>query len=437
MHDDDALHPRRRHQPAGDPEPAQHRRADRAEAGHPRRRAARLHGRGRLRRRPDGRRRRTRRRRLRGAHRERPDELLHRSTSRPARRSWPARSAEGGSGRRARAAAQGGRRRKLADRRPLGRQSRAAAVGSAPADVVYAELRGLTAGEDPVALAWRPADRAALRARRRLDRRHRHALPRRSADRRGLSGRRAETDRLRRRRRRERRPPAGRRRLGISSTRPPTACARRRRRPQLPRQPEQRRAGRRQPQQSWPASAHQPGRPAQRFDAGARLGVTAVAYTNAFGQSLLPADDGLRAEPTANKLFLQNPPNAGTLTDGRLVTLGGAPLDFGPRASLDLPPDVRVTTSNAAATGSAVALPQVGGVTGLYRLELATGAAVALGATPPALSGIAVGRVWGTPPDPPAGSGPGSPGGGDPGPAPAAPRATRERRRRATEPRRG
>ncbi|MDW5598379.1 DUF4394 domain-containing protein [Conexibacter stalactiti] len=172
-----------------------------------------------------------------------------------------------------------------------------------------------------------------------------------------------------------------------------------------------------------PIAGTNPDRPHSGLDAGA-TGVTAAAFTNAFGGATATTLYAL--EPTANKLYLQGPPNAGTLIDGRTVTLRGAPLDFGARASLDLPSDVQVTTSNSAASGSGVALLPVGGVNGLYRLDLATAGAVFLGAAPAGVSGIAVGRAWGTPLDPAPGrdepAGPGGPAPGGPGsPGPATP----------------
>jgi hypothetical protein len=79
------------------------------------------------------------------------------------------------------------------------------------------------------------------------------------------------------------------------------------------------------------------------------------------------------------------------LTAGRTVTLGGAPLDFGAVAGLDIPGEVAVATSSAPAAGSGIALLDVSGVEGLYALDLTTGAATLLGAVPSPLAGIAVG----------------------------------------------
>jgi hypothetical protein len=144
-------------------------------------------------------------------------------------------------------------------------------------------------------------------------------------------------------------------------------------------------------------------------------GVTAVSYTNAFTQPLTGGVTTVYVlEPTANQLLIQNPPNAGVLTAARTVTLGGAPLDFGAVAGLDIPGEVAVATSSASATGSGIALLDVGGADGLYTLDLATGDATLLGAVPSPLASIAVGDAQRDLPEPapPSGPGPADPGTG-------------------------
>ncbi|HEX5923281.1 MAG TPA: DUF4394 domain-containing protein [Baekduia sp.] len=144
-------------------------------------------------------------------------------------------------------------------------------------------------------------------------------------------------------------------------------------------------------------------------------GVAAVSYTNAFTQ---PMTGGVTTvyvlEPTANQLLIQNPPNAGVLTAARTVTLGGAPLDFGAVAGLDIPGDVAVATSSAPAAGSGIALLDVSGADGLYALDLTTGAATLLGAVLSPLASIAVGDAQRDLPKPVVPPGPGP----DPGPGP-------------------
>jgi hypothetical protein len=135
---------------------------------------------------------------------------------------------------------------------------------------------------------------------------------------------------------------------------------------------------------------------------GGATGVTAVSYTNAYPQMLanLPTTQYV-LEPTSNQLFVQNPPNAGTLTLGRTVTLNGAPLDFAATAGLDIPSEVAVATSNAPATGDALAVMTVGGVTSLFRLNLATAGATIVGPLFPGTSSLAVGEAQRDLPDPP------------------------------------
>lgn len=125
-------------------------------------------------------------------------------------------------------------------------------------------------------------------------------------------------------------------------------------------------------------------------------GVTGTAYTNSFGQ---PLTGGVTTQyvidAASDRLFIQNPPNAGTLTAGLPITMGGAPLDFSAVNGFDIPSDVRVTASNQAPTGGvAVAALTVGGSDRLYLIDLVTGAVVQdLGPLPMPLSGVAIGQL--------------------------------------------
>jgi hypothetical protein len=123
-------------------------------------------------------------------------------------------------------------------------------------------------------------------------------------------------------------------------------------------------------------------------------GVSATAYTNSFAQ---PLTGGVTTQYTldaaSNSLYIQNPPNNGTQTFPLPVTLSGNPLDFTDLNGFDIPGAVAVTASNTAAVGDGWFVATVGGVTGLYRLNLSTGAAtlvgnVGAGATP--LAGLTV-----------------------------------------------
>lgn len=109
-------------------------------------------------------------------------------------------------------------------------------------------------------------------------------------------------------------------------------------------------------------------------------GISATAYTNSFnGTTGTTFTTQYTLDPTSNSLFIQNLPNNGTQTVQLSVTLNGALLDFTEAGGFDIPSNVRVTASNAAASGRGVAALNVGGLTNLYTIELSTGAATLLG----------------------------------------------------------
>jgi hypothetical protein len=123
-------------------------------------------------------------------------------------------------------------------------------------------------------------------------------------------------------------------------------------------------------------------------------GVTAAAYTNSFGQ---PTMGGVTTQyvidAISNSLFIQNPPNNGTLTAPQTITLNGATLDFTEANGFDIPANVRVATSASPATGSGFAALTVGTSTRLYSIDLSNGRATDLGALPAGVSGLAVGQI--------------------------------------------
>jgi len=129
---------------------------------------------------------------------------------------------------------------------------------------------------------------------------------------------------------------------------------------------------------------------------GGTTGATGAAYTNSFGQSLTGGVTTLYVlDPTGNGLHILSAPNAGTATAVIPVTLDGVALDFTGVSGFDIGDEVRVLTSNTAATGSGYAALTVGGVTGLYRIDLPTGAAThlgSIGAGATGLSGLTVGH---------------------------------------------
>ena len=124
-------------------------------------------------------------------------------------------------------------------------------------------------------------------------------------------------------------------------------------------------------------------------------GVSGAAYTNSFGQ---PLTGGVTTQyvldAASDQLYIQNPPNSGTVTAGLGIKVNNALIDFTAVNGLDIPSDVRVTTSNTPATsGSAYAALMIGGTQRLYSIDLVTGASVEMGALAMPLSGLAVGQV--------------------------------------------
>lgn len=136
--------------------------------------------------------------------------------------------------------------------------------------------------------------------------------------------------------------------------------------------------------------------------AAGSTGLTAAAYTNSYGQSLVAGGPTTLygIDPTANQLTIVNPPNNGTATDRLPLTLNGSPLDVANFIAFDITREVKVATSNVAAAGTAYASFVVGGVPGIYLVDLATGRATSVGALPPGVSlrSIAVGQAQTPPP---------------------------------------
>jgi hypothetical protein len=131
---------------------------------------------------------------------------------------------------------------------------------------------------------------------------------------------------------------------------------------------------------------------------GGATGVSAAAYTNSYHQQLgvVGAPTVLYTlDPASDTLFIQSNPNGGVETAGHAVTLGGSPLDFTSVSGFDIPASVLTTALNTAVPfGVGFAALTVGGVTGLYRIDLVTGEATSLGsigAGATALAGLALG----------------------------------------------
>ncbi len=124
---------------------------------------------------------------------------------------------------------------------------------------------------------------------------------------------------------------------------------------------------------------------------GATVDVDGAAYTNSSAGQTVTTLYIIDADSDA--LYIQNPPNNGTQTSQTPILLSGSSLNFTEANGFDIPFNVRVTASNTAVTsGTAFAALAVGGTTGLYSINLVTGAATSLGTigTGTSLAGIAV-----------------------------------------------
>jgi hypothetical protein len=124
-------------------------------------------------------------------------------------------------------------------------------------------------------------------------------------------------------------------------------------------------------------------------------GVSGAAYTNSYGQ---PLAGGVTTQyvmdAASDSLYIQNPPNAGTVAAALVIMLDGQPLDFSAVNGLDIPSDVRAAASGMpVSSGIAYAALTVAGVQRLFSIDLVTGWAADLGLPAVALSGLAVGQV--------------------------------------------
>lgn len=136
-------------------------------------------------------------------------------------------------------------------------------------------------------------------------------------------------------------------------------------------------------------------------DGATGLALTAVAYTNGFGNDLAGSVTTtlFAVSPVFDQVVTVNPPNSGTLTNPHTVTLGGATLDFSTYGGLDIPEDV---------PGTAYAALTVGGQQGLYTIDLATGVAVSVGSLAAPVRSLTIGQAGANrpvvepPPPPPA-----------------------------------
>ena len=113
-------------------------------------------------------------------------------------------------------------------------------------------------------------------------------------------------------------------------------------------------------------------------------GVSAVAYTNSYGQAPGATVNTLYTlDAVGDRLSIQGFPNASPNSGSQgaqlTVTLNGSRLDFTGVNGFDIPPSVSVNTQHGMAAGFGYAALTVNGVTGLYKIGLTGGVATNLG----------------------------------------------------------
>jgi hypothetical protein len=116
-------------------------------------------------------------------------------------------------------------------------------------------------------------------------------------------------------------------------------------------------------------------------------GITATAYTNSFGQPLAAGvTTQYSFDSGTGTLYIQNPPNNGTLTMPVSVSM-----NLGTATGFDIPADVVVGANSAPAVGRGWLVATQSGVSTLFQINLTTGALQSRGtfATGP-ISGLAV-----------------------------------------------
>jgi hypothetical protein len=121
---------------------------------------------------------------------------------------------------------------------------------------------------------------------------------------------------------------------------------------------------------------------------GATTSVDATAYTN--NEPNVTVTTQYTLDVTSNQLLIQTPPNSGTQTAALAITRNGSPLDFTSVTGFDIPPGVNTATSNQPVLGNGYATLTVGGTAGLYRIDLATGAATLVGGLSGTIQGLAL-----------------------------------------------
>jgi hypothetical protein len=102
-----------------------------------------------------------------------------------------------------------------------------------------------------------------------------------------------------------------------------------------------------------------------------------VAYSNPRADTT--TSTAYAIDSVTQKLFVMSPANSGTLLLGQTIRLNGNALNFSNDTGLDIALDGPTSEPNQATSGKLYAALTVGGISGLYRIDPADGAATALG----------------------------------------------------------
>ncbi|MCW1913336.1 DUF4394 domain-containing protein [Luteolibacter sp. GHJ8] len=102
-----------------------------------------------------------------------------------------------------------------------------------------------------------------------------------------------------------------------------------------------------------------------------------TAYTNSYANSAAGSTTQYTLNSSNDSLWIQNPPNSGTQTQQKVVKVGSTTVDFSAVCGFDITAEGGTSgASNTPSNGHGWAALRTGSSTGLYRIELSTGAAI-------------------------------------------------------------
>jgi hypothetical protein len=110
---------------------------------------------------------------------------------------------------------------------------------------------------------------------------------------------------------------------------------------------------------------------------GGATAAQATAYTNSSAN--VTATTQYTLDVGTDTIFIQNPPNGGTLGSGKGLNVNGKAFDVTAAAGLDITAAVAVSKSGDPAAGTALAILTAGGSTGLYGISLTDGKVALIG----------------------------------------------------------